>query len=179
MKKLYSVFFISLILILGCQNQKEKIEDAKSAILKTIDSTEHILLKNAATLVINTQQADKLIDFYGIYINKFPKDSLSATLLLKKADLQTNVKKHREAVTSYTQFLNTFPKHPKTDMALFLTGFTYDNYLDKKDSAKYFYSKIINEYPQSQFADDAKALTENIGLSDMEIIRKFEKQNNR
>ncbi|MBK9175751.1 MAG: hypothetical protein IPM46_05315 [Flavobacteriales bacterium] len=56
---------------------------------------------------------------------------------------------------------------------LYMKALTLDDDLDRDGEAQVVYQQVINNFPEHPFARDAKAMIENLGLSDEELIAKF------
>lgn len=57
------------------------------------------------------------------------------------------------------QFLKLFEEYPKSELAprsLYTVGWIYENKLDLRDSAFYYYKLLIDNYPNSEYAKDIK-----------------------
>lgn len=100
----------------------------------------------------------------------------SAEILLRAAALAKAAGKSARAVELYQRVHSEMPKHPKAPMALFMTGFIYENDLGNLEKAKSVYEQFLQEYPADQdFADDASNALKLLGKSPEEIVREFEK----
>lgn len=100
----------------------------------------------------------------------------SADVLLRAAALAKAAGKPAKAVELYQRVHAEMPKHPKAPMALFMSGFVYENDLGDLQKAKSVYEQFLQEYPADQdFADDASSALKLLGKSPEEIVREFEK----
>ena len=52
-----------------------------------------------------------------------------------------------------------------------------DNFLNDDAKAKIIYEEVIAKYPNLSYANDAKAAINNLGKTDEELIKEFEKKN--
>jgi tetratricopeptide (TPR) repeat protein len=100
----------------------------------------------------------------------------SAEVLLRAAALAKAAGKPAKAVELYQRVYTEMPKHPKAPMALFMSGFIYENDLGDLQKARTVYEQFLQEYPADQdFADDANSALKLLGKSPEEIVREFEK----
>ena len=113
-----------------------------------------------------------LCEWYGFL---FPGDKITPSYLFQAGETARSVRNFRKALDIYDRILLHFKSFEKTPQALFLKAFTLDNDLKQYDKAKQFYDSFLTQYPNDDFADDTKFLLENLGKSDDEIIKKFEK----
>ena len=99
-----------------------------------------------------------------------------AALLIKAAGLAKTVENPQKAVELYGKVANTLPQHPKAPTALFMQAFVYENDLGDMQKAKATYELFLEKYPNDpDFADDAQNSLKMLGKSPEEIIREFEK----
>ena len=100
----------------------------------------------------------------------------SADFLFKAGETARTIKQHQKAIDIYEWIFNSFSNHPKHGQALFLKAFILDSDLKKYPEAKTIYEEFMTKYPDDDFADDTQFLLNNLGKSDDEIIKSFEKQ---
>ena len=62
---------------------------------------------------------------------------------------------------------------------MFLLAQLYDDasMLNDESEARTLYHQIIREYPESPYANDAKACIKNLGKTDEQLIEEFMKKN--
>lgn len=121
--------------------------------------------------------SSELLKSYMVFFHKYSTDSLSPTYLFKAAQLAIFMHHYMPALDYLRQFQELYPKHRLADDATFLTAFIYDNHMHDVAKARKAYENFIAAYPGSPLVNDAKASISNLGLSDEELIRKFEQQN--
>ena len=99
-----------------------------------------------------------------------------AAVLLKAAGLAKTIEKPQKAVELYGKVANEMPQHAKAPTALFMLAFVYENDLGDLATAKTTYELFLQRYPNDpDFADDAQNSLKMLGKSPEEIIREFEK----
>ncbi len=113
-----------------------------------------------------------LCEWYGFL---FANDPVAPSYLFQAGETARSIRNFRKALDIYDRILLHFKSFDKTPQALFLKAFTLDNDLKQYDKAKQFYESFLTQYPKDEFADDTQFLLENLGKSDDEIIKKFEK----
>lgn len=106
----------------------------------------------------------------------YPEESICTEHLMEAASIALSVRAYPKALQSYDWIISGHPQstlHPK---AMFLKGFTYDNYLKDIEQARSAYEAFIAKYPNDDFADDAKRLVEMLGLSTEEMLERITSQ---
>lgn len=129
------------------------------------------------TKLPNARMARKYITACEVNALTNPNNPTSAELLLKAATTaRTTARNPEKALLIYDWVYNQFPAFEKAYQALFLKAFTLDNDMKELDEAKVFYEEFLAKYPDDEFAVSTKFLIENLGKSDDEIIKQFEKK---
>lgn len=121
--------------------------------------------------------ADSLRTSLSEYTQSFPDDTLSATYLYELAKINGDYFQnfHRSA-RILTRIVNDYPNHRLREDAWFLKGYTYNNYLNKSDSAKSIYQNYLDNYPNGRYAESAKFEIQSMEMSPEEMIEQFQKQ---
>jgi len=129
------------------------------------------------TKLPNARMARKYITACEVNALTNPNDPTAAELLLKAATTaRTTARNPQKALNIYDWVYTQFPAYEKGYQALFLKAFTLDNDMKKFDEAKVQYENFLEKYPNDDFAVSTKFLLENLGKSDDEIIKQFEKK---
>ena len=116
-----------------------------------------------------------LAGFYQSYYTLFSGDSLAPDMLFRAGNMYVNLNRFDEALAMYSTIENKFRGYQKRPESIYLEGFIYDTYKNEFGNAKEKYQILIKDYPNHELAEQAKQSIENLGLTDEEIIRKFEK----
>lgn len=125
----------------------------------------------------NARMARKYIAACETNALTHPNDPKAAELLFKAAmTARTTARNPKKALQIYDWVYKEFPAYDKSYQALFLKAFTLDNDMKKFDEAKTQYEAFLAKYPDDEFAVSTKFLLENLGKSDDEIIKQFEKK---
>jgi tetratricopeptide (TPR) repeat protein len=99
-------------------------------------------------------------------------------VMLKAAGLAKSIDDPRKALELYGRIAEALPQHPKAPMALFMTGFIYENDLNDNVKAKQVYESFLAKYPNDpDFADDAVSALKLLGKPLDEVIKGFEQKN--
>ena len=167
---LMPAFFVS------CTGPEQKTETIDKAGFrqKIAQSEQSILLENGTILI---DSALKLIQSYQSYQQNWPDDSLSAEYLFKAIDVSINLPRAKESLQLISTYLDNYPGTYHAGVVLFLKGFIYDQQIGDTARARVAYQRLLNEYPNHSFADDAKSALQFLGKSPEEMILEFEQQN--
>jgi tetratricopeptide (TPR) repeat protein len=127
------------------------------------------------TKSINRGVAINLMVLYARYAHDYPNDSVSPEFLYKAAEVARGAGDGRNAIRYYKLLLDKYPDYSKRAISLFMTAFTYENLLNDTANARKYYERFIKEYPEHEFADDARQLLKFLGKSPDEIVKSFKK----
>lgn len=183
MKKLVPLFLAAIMM--ACNGTGEKAEEKnklneatsnKEAARSEIEALEGELM-NKLRSGFDEELAKRVVDFYVTYANNNPKDEYTPEYLFKAGEVSIGLKEFDQAVGYFERVYKNYPEFNKRVESLYLIGFTYDEHMDKYGKAKEYYQKVIDNHPDHEFADDAKASIETLGMSDEELIKKFEEKN--
>jgi tetratricopeptide (TPR) repeat protein len=137
-------------------------------------------LASARGLVTDKAKAAEFIKISEEYAEmvRSSNPNKNVDLLLKAAGLAKSVDDPHKAIELYTNVAEKMPQHPKAPMALFMTGFIYENDLNDTAKAKQIYEHFLQQYPNDpDFADDATSALKLLGKPLDEVIKGFEQQN--
>jgi tetratricopeptide (TPR) repeat protein len=105
-----------------------------------------------------------LMEEYGVVINEeafLPDESVPADSLMQMAQELMGTDPDG-AIQYFELFLHRFPEHPKADQAMFLIGFTFSEQLNDYEAAGEIFERMIRDYPESELADDASWMIDNM-----------------
>jgi TolA-binding protein len=168
--KFLSVLLIfSSLLVTSCgKNRDESI--------KKIKELETKLMKDS-TKAKDEVSAYNLQVAYSQFQENFPDDPEAPEYLFKAADLSISLSWGESAIAILDKFLEVYPNHKRAAEALFYKGYVYDNQINDDVKAGEFYRAFLKKYPTNAFAPSVAASIKNLGKTDEELIREFEKMN--
>jgi len=165
----YISFILVALMIASCNPSKEKLQ-------KNIANAEAELFKNEkGTFVFDDKLAVKAIEAYSAYVAAYPEDSIAPEYLFKKADLFRSLKDAGKSIETYNAIIEKYPDYKKVPYCLFLKGFIFENELNNTAKAKESYEAFLVKYPNHDLADDVQFSLNNLGKSPEQLIREFEK----
>ncbi len=171
-------FLISAFFLYSCGSdkpeQKEGTLDVRSILVEQIKSFEKELY---VAEKLDPIKADMAISTYSEFIEKFPDDSLTPDFLFKAGEVATANMQYKQAVGYYKGLATRYPDYKYKEEAWYLQAHIWDNFLNNDDSAKVIYEMVIQKFPSSHYAQDAKAAIQNLGKTDEQLIEEFKKKN--
>jgi len=105
-------------------------------------------------------------------------DSMAPVFLMKAGQVATSVMNVKKAQSLFETCIANFPNYKNRGAAMFLLAQLYDEsmMLNNEAEAKKLYERIIKEYPNSVWENQARAAIHNLGKSDAELIDEFMKK---
>lgn len=179
-----SVLFVSCGSNTGSDQKQEEVK--KDTIVASTDKCtilfndakrlDNILLK---ATVVNPEIAEQAINAFYEFSTNCKTDTLAPVFLLKAGQVAQTIRKYTQAQSFFTKCIDEFPKFKSRGAAMFLLAQLYDDaaILNNESEARTIYHQIIREYPDSPYANDAKACIQNIGKTDEQLIQEFLKKN--
>lgn len=174
-------FFTFIIVIIvaascGSDNKEESkgTSDDRAILLDRIKTFEKELY---VAEKLDPIKADMAITSYSEFIEKFPDDSLTPDFLFKAGEVATANLQYKQAVGYYKGLATRFPDYKYKEEAWYLQAHIWDNFLNNDDSARVIYEAVIQKFPSSHYAQDAKAAIQNLGKTDEQLIEEFKKKN--
>jgi len=136
------------------------------------ESIENILKPALVNSYLTDQLMPDLMVEYGVTVNEeafLPGEDMPPDSLLQAA--QNMMETNPEGAIQYFQlFLDRFPDHVRAHQAQFLIGFTYSEQLGDYENARSAFQRVISDYPESDFCDDAAWMIENMGVPPEEMV---------
>ncbi|MBN2587228.1 MAG: peptidyl-prolyl cis-trans isomerase [Candidatus Fermentibacteraceae bacterium] len=144
----------------------EKKEEGSRPLDEVRESIENTLRPTLVNSYFEETVIPSLRESYGVTVNEeafLPDESVSADSLFQSAQnmMETNP---QTAVEYYNLFIRRFPDHPNAHQAQFLIGFTLSEYMRDYEAAEMAFQQLIDNYPESDFVDDAQWMIENMGI---------------
>jgi len=151
-------------LILNCDEYKKLALKSDSILLKAIE--------------INTFDANKAIKDFTNFSYYCHTDSLAPIYLIKTAQVARSINNFKQAQVVLERCIRNYPLFKDKPAAMFLLAQLYDeaNELNNETQAEQLYQEIIQDYPKSTWAKNAKGALKFLGKSDEEIIKELNKK---
>jgi TolA-binding protein len=150
---------------------KEPTRNERVAIIRAYEDTMHAARKLDPRIGKSVVAA--YMDFCRVYFN----DTLCADYTFKAAEIEDNMDNPNKAIELYKDVYNSYTQFPYRAEALFRIANIYELKLNDYANAQIYYNDVITYFPKSPLAEGAKAAMKNMGKTDTELIREFEKKN--
>jgi len=140
-------------------------------------------VKNDSIILAATQLdptvGNKAIKAFADFSFYCKDDSLAPIFLMKAGQIASSINNLPQAQVCFEKCYKDFPNFKNRGAAMFLLAQLYDevSMLNNEDEARELYGKIINMFPNSEWAAQADAARALIGKTDEQIIKEFEKKN--
>ena len=182
MKKLKLFFAAGIVLLMAsCGNNSKPVElkapanaPPKEPYIEQIKSLEAAMHNSKE---ISNDTANIAIKAYSEYAMFFPNDTIAPYYLFKAGEVATASKKYKQALVFYETITSKYPEFKHVKESLYLQGFLLDNFMNDDVAAKKIYEQVIDKYPSTNYANDAKAAINNLGKTDEQLIQEFKKKN--
>ncbi len=152
--------------LVGGETLSEMVEAIKNDIY--MDSTQ---------TRVNPNKARKLVDLYSLHASVLPSDPKTPSYLYDTYEIANSVRMFEQAATACEKLYKDYPDHNKAATAMFLSGYLYENELRDLDKAKKLYEDFLVQYPDNEFAKDAKFSLENLGKPADQLLEELRKKN--
>lgn len=185
-------FWIVLSIFIGysCTNNQVEVSNTKVTSIKDTTAVYDsctVFLKKALhydsillhATQFNKQNAVTSIAVFSQYASVCKNDSLAPVFLIKSGQLSQSIGDYANAKLFFETCYKKFPNFKNRVVALFLVAQLYDNenMLNDEAQAKNIYETIIKDYPTTLWANDSKIAIQQLGKTDEELIKEFEKKN--
>jgi outer membrane protein assembly factor BamD len=156
--KFFFTLFLVSTLILSCSIKKEKVtilqkQDLESQMVELYEDAYEEFLKGDTVFAAKKFNEAELI---------FPQSEWAPIAALMTAYVYYADDYYPDAIYELKRYLKVYPNHKDKDYAHFLLGMCYyENIIDEKRDlapllkSKKEFSRVINDYPETEFATDA------------------------
>lgn len=166
------VYKSTLSLFPDAEAVKKRIIDPELTINQILDSIGAMLF-NENSGKLDFLQANNFIEGSVLFAMLQPNQPEVSEFLYKASETSRAIQNYNRTLDIYDWMISQYADYPKIGQIHFLYAFTLDNDLGKINEAEIAYNRFIEQFPNSDFVDDAKFLIENLGKSEEEIIESF------
>jgi tetratricopeptide (TPR) repeat protein len=171
-------FYLLFFFIVACESANESPAVGNtSPALSSLQSEIHALeLRLKSDSALTRPEALRLLNIYQDRYNLIPRDSAAISGLFEAARIADGLGNFDKAIELLGVFHDTSLNPERRAEAAFLVAFIYDAHVKNAGKATDYYNKVIEMYPASSWAQQAKDALHLVGKSDDELIRLLEEK---
>lgn len=190
MRNLRFIALLVSVLLMACTNDNDKqINETEAEPLspelqmqERLAYLEGKMFSDEADITVKNKTvfAKEAFRLYTEYAKMFPEDSLNESFLYKASDLAMNLKMYDDAMICFNNLQQHYPNFEHMDVVYLMKGELFGDQYKQKDSAQFYFEKLINEFPTSAYKQSAQDRLNNMdmmGMSEAELIEFLEKKN--
>lgn len=119
----------------------------------------------------------RLLRAYQDYFNKHPQDTIALNYLFEAGRVAVSLEKYEKAVELFANYHDGSANRTRRAEAAYLVAFVYDTHLHLPSKATTQYNKVIELYPDSPWAEQARQALRLVGKTDEEILEFLKDRN--
>ncbi|MEO0405702.1 MAG: tetratricopeptide repeat protein [Bacteroidota bacterium] len=161
----------------GDQNAKEEQVDVNQ--LKEDKMSEIANLEEQVWKTLDADEKTKrqLLVAYKDFSRNYHDDPITPQYLFDAGRLSIELDKPRSAIKLFTDVHDGFPKFSRKIEAAYLVGLTYELQLNDRTMAKKAYAKVIEGYPDTEWAKTAQTMIDQLYMTDEQLIKMYQDMN--
>lgn len=133
--------------------------------------------KAKSDTVFDRNTALRLLIAYQTYYNQHGKDSLGQAYLFEAAKVADALGKYQKSIDLLINYHDLVANYNKKAEAAFLVAFIYDAHLKDSKKAIEYYNKVIELYPKSEWAEQAKSALHLVEMNDEDLMKFLDEKN--
>jgi len=134
-------------------------------------------LRTKKDTVLDRAAGLRLLRAYQDYYNKHPQDTTAINYLFEAGRVADALGKFDKAIELLANFHDGSTNVQRRAEAAYLVAFIYDAHMHMSDKAIKQYNKVIELYPQSPWASQARQALPLVGKSDEELLQFIKEKN--
>ena len=160
------VFALLALGMLACGGNAKKIT------VEELKEAQAVLFNENGTL--NKEEAPKVAEKYCRFVKQNPDDTAAVKWLFHAMEINMMLKDSKKSIEIGNQLLEQYPQSKWAPQTLLALGsFVYNDQLNDTAQAHVMFQRLIDEYPECGFVEDAKKSIEYLGMSPEEITSLF------
>lgn len=143
-------------------NEKKVTEEDLKAVESTLSDERGIL---------NVEAVPAAVEQYCAFVKQNPNDPKASEWLFKAMQLEVKAGDSDKAIELTEQLAKDYPEYENVSVALFMLATeVYDTQLHDLDKARATFERVINDYPDTPWAADAKVMIQMLGMTEEEML---------
>lgn len=166
MKKVFQIVMLAVLAfgMMACGEKKLTQDDLKKAELTLADEQGNL----------NKEAVPAVVEQFCKFVEQNPDDATAPEWLFKALQLEIKAEESEKAIEICNKLVENYPDYENNPAALVMTASeVYDSQLHDLDKARATYEKVINDYPSTDWANNAEKMIEFLGLTPEEILSKI------
>jgi len=162
------------MLIIGVTSCTSSHDEMKKDVSVSLAKANQTFFTNHPDTVLVNQAGTNI----GLFVKKYPQDSLTPIFLFELALLLEKQQNYEKALKTLQDIYTSYPASMAASKAVFFEGFLYANVLRQLDKAKKTYQYYLDNYSavDSKVTHDVQLELQNLGKSPEEILKGFEEK---
>ena len=166
MKRFLNLMMLAVLAfgMMACGEKKLTQDDLKKA--------ELTLMNEEGSL--NMEAVPVAVEQFCKFVEQNPNDEAAPQWLFKALQVEIKAGASEKAIELCDKLVKDYPTFENNPAALVMTASeVYDSQLHDLDKARATYQKVINDYPNSDWAKNAEKMIEFVGMTPEEILSKI------
>lgn len=161
-------------------SQSEKVEqndqkEQKEITLESLKKVEASLANERGAL--NKEAAQAAVEQYCKFVEQKPDDKTAPEWLFKAMQIEMSLGESDKAINLTDKLVKDYPEYENVPVALFMLATNvYDAQLHDLGKAHATFERVIKDYPDTQWASDAKVMIGMLGMTEDEMLEKIRPQ---
>lgn len=165
----YPLLALLPLVLFACGSDPVSEADAKKVEgQRRIRAMEDSIFVNQA---FDMRSAQAMIDVYKAYTTAYPQDSLAPEYLFRAGGTYESMHNVDEALVMYDRVVKDYPQWNRMVDVLYKKAVMLHN-AGRLGEARGAYEEVIGKFPDHKFAQDARVLIEDLGMSTEEWLKR-------
>ena len=123
---------------------------------------------------LNKEAAQAAVEQYCKFLEQNPDDKTAPEWLFKAMQLEVSLGESDKAINLTDKLVKDYPEYENVPVALFMLATNvYDAQLHDLGKAHATFERVIKDYPDTQWASDAKVMIGMLGMTEDEMLAKI------
>jgi hypothetical protein len=123
-------------------------------------------------MAFDQRSAQELLDVYKAYATTYQLDSMAPEYLFRAASVSKSMHDPEQSIFLLDRITKDYPSWERLPEVYFLKAFVIDQDLGEKGEAQVAYQFVVNNYKEHRMAEQAKAMIENLYMTDEEWLER-------
>jgi tetratricopeptide (TPR) repeat protein len=172
----FNLLWVPILMSCNTSQNESAASGTSPALSSLISEIERMEEKSKGDSALSRPEALRLLNIYQDRYNINPSDSAAIAGLFEAARIADGLGKFEKAIELLGTYHDVSLNPEKRAESAFLVAFIYDAHLKDAKKATDYYNKVIQLYPASVWAEQAKDALHMVGKSDEELMEFLEQK---